>query len=424
MFSRKLAEDKTEHIPELLAQRAASLVQADEFYRARVFLEFAGRWYDRLGRSDRMADMTLARALSLELEADMRMRGDASSAMVAGSFLEEAIQTFRLIPREHRTARGVDDHLERIHPRISEMGLKALEAMVPISAGPIDISEYVRYSEELVAGKELPVAMLALANVHSGVRFRRLKDNAARLMQESSIRALMGSTHVGRDGRVVAKTPAAGRSGGDSPGDDLALWSTIMREYRWEVDLLCKAHILPAARTVTREHRLRKEDLAHVLRISAIVPTDRVEQFAKGLWEGFDGDFSTAMHVLAPQVENLVRWHLKRVGAKTTTFDKEGIENEVGLSALLENHQSKVQEIFGEDIAFELEALFCNPLGGNLRNEVAHGMLADHECNTADAVYAWWLVLRIAYNSFWNRTHPQPEESPDDPQEQGPADSA
>ena len=72
-----------------------------------------------------------------------------------------------------------------------------------------------------------------------------------------------------------------------------------------------------------------------------------------------------------------MRWHLKAAGIKTTNLDSDGIENENGLSTLMD--LPEVTQIFGEDISFELKALFCDPFGPNLRNELAHGLLDDRD---------------------------------------------
>ena len=52
-------------------------------------------------------------------------------------------------------------------------------------------------------------------------------------------------------------------------------------------------------------------------------------------------------------------------------------------------------KIFGEDLCFEIKALFCDPAGPNLRNNVAHGLLDDNACRSLYAVYAWWLGLKL-----------------------------
>ena len=62
----------------------------------------------------------------------------------------------------------------------------------------------------------------------------------------------------------------------------------------------------------------------------------------------------------------------------------------------------QTEEIFGEDLSFEIRSLFCDPFGPNLRNKLAHGLLDDRACYSPDAIYAWWLGLKLVFNTFWN----------------------
>ncbi len=96
----------------------------------------------------------------------------------------------------------------------------------------------------------------------------------------------------------------------------------------------------------------------------------------------------------------MVRWHLKSAGIKTTTVDKDGIETENGFGSLIDIPE--VAQIFGEDLAFEFKAIFCNPFGPNLRNELAHGLLTEDDCQSSFAIYAWWLGIRILFSTFRN----------------------
>jgi hypothetical protein len=138
-------------------------------------------------------------------------------------------------------------------------------------------------------------------------------------------------------------------------------------------------------------------------RQSPIIPTGREQLVGKALYAGFDNDFVAALHILVPQLEHLVRYHLKQAGVQTTNLDQSGIENENGLSALME--KVDVKTIFGENIAFEIKALFCDPFGPNLRNELAHGLIGVDQAQSTYSIYAWWLMLKIVFNTFWNARH-------------------
>jgi hypothetical protein len=96
----------------------------------------------------------------------------------------------------------------------------------------------------------------------------------------------------------------------------------------------------------------------------------------------------------------MVRFHLKAAGVKTTNLDEDGIENENGLSRLAGFPETA--KIFGDDLAFEIKALFCDPRGPNLRNEAAHGLLDYDASESIYGVYAWWLTLKVVFSTFWN----------------------
>lgn len=104
--------------------------------------------------------------------------------------------------------------------------------------------------------------------------------------------------------------------------------------------------------------------------------------------------------MLAPQVENIVRQLLKKNGI-TTTSGAEDIEHEIGLSALLEKSEAK--EILGDDLWFELQAVFTSSLSANLRNMVGHGLLDDETSNSYYSIYGWWFILKWIVRSIGER---------------------
>lgn len=100
LFVRRLGSSAGEKIAALLGARGERLVGADGFFRARGYFGLAYKWYTKINNEGRAADMTLAMVLSFEAEADQRINSDPIAGhLVAGSFLEDAIQTLRKIPQ-------------------------------------------------------------------------------------------------------------------------------------------------------------------------------------------------------------------------------------------------------------------------------------------------------------------------------------
>ena len=337
----------------------------------------------------------------------MREASGRSQAAVAASFYENAIQTYRRIPKRERAERDVDERLNELYTLMSDVGRHALNEMRRISSS-VDISGLIETARNAVRGRAPLDALLALAGVCSSLRVVSLRESSEAMLKEHPIRTLLSSTHISRDGRVVAKRPGVDWSDPTSQAYRSVLWAEMIRNYGMQLAIWVSGAILPGLEILILEHRLRESDFVSLAGESPIVPHSRERLWGKALFCGYEGDFVAAVHLLTPQIEHMVRWHLKAAGVKTTNLDVDGIENENGLSALLELNE--VTRIFGEDLAFELKALFCDPLGPNLRNELAHGLMDHDACQSGYSLFAWWLGLRLICSSFWNRKRNQKSE--------------
>lgn len=375
-------------------------------HRAREYFNAAAKWYGLAGDEDKTAAMSVNFAEGWVKEAVARMSGEKPSHMVGATFLQNAIHAYRRIPTKKRPEFRADERIAELHQMMTEAGEKSLGEMGRITSPSIDISELVENARRAVGGKLLREALAAFADIYPGVRFAKLRQSAIDLLRQHPLQALFPATVLSRDGRVIARRPGMSMGAEGDPQDDAAIWAEIVKHYSIEVGLVVQGDIWPALETLTLEHRLTERDMTAVAESSPVVPPQRERFFGKGLYAGFERDFVSAMHLLVPQVEHMVRWHLRQRGEKTTTLDAQGIENEIGLSALLE--KAAVNEIFGEDLAFELRAVFADPFGPNLRNKVAHGLLEYDAAQSVFAIYAWWWVFRLVFKTFLRGT-PGPE---------------
>ena len=183
----------------------------------------------------------------------------------------------------------------------------------------------------------------------------------------------------------------------DGSNRDEVILKKAIKNFGIHMHLAVEGCILPALNQIQKEHLFPKEFLIQLCKLSAIVPEKREILVANALYQGFEWDFRSAIHLLAPQVENMVRQLLKRNGLVTTHTDPNGIENEMGLSSLVSIVGAR--EILGDDLWFELQAVFTDSLSANLRNEVGHGLLDDETSNSLYSVYAWWMVLRLVIHN-------------------------
>lgn len=389
-----------ENIAVSLQEKANNLTRVEDFHSARSYFELASKKFKQCLNEKKFIESLISIADCFEAEADSRSEG---SSMVANSFYENSVQALRRIPTKHRDSYGIDSKIEIVRTKISVTGSDSLNEMVKVSTPKIDISDMVKQSIEHVAGKPgLEEALIYFTGLFSGPNYKNLSDSAKITMEESLIGRLFGSSHMSRDGRVIAKTPAMNLNlGADDPANQAALYKQIQQHFSIEVQLVVEGQILPALRQLLMEHRFTKEFIVAICQFSPIVPQSRETLLGHALWLGFEYEFGAAIHLLCPQLENIVRSQLKKVGAHTSNIDKFGIENENGLSTLME--MPETLSLFGENLTFEIKGVFTEALGFNLRNEVAHGLLDDSCSSSMHAIYAWWMTLRLVVNSILGR---------------------
>lgn len=400
LIKHHMAKEEQTSIAKKLADLATHFEDVGELHRARDYFDSASEWYKKSEDIEEATVMIVGNAECCVKEAIARQSSENPSQMGAASLYESAIQKFRTIPRAFRGPHNVEERIAELRTRMNEAGETSLDEMGKITSGPIDISDLVKNSVEAVKGKELSEALLQFANVYQGTRVNQVQNFSEEMMRNHPLQSLFAATHMSRDGRVIAKKPAADLGG---ENQESVVWPEMVKNYTMELSLVVQGNIWPALDILRQEHRLKEADFFNIVKRSPIVPPDRARLIAKGLFQGFDGDFVSALHLLVPQIENLVRYHLKQRGEQTTNIDIHGIENENGLSALMEN--ALVKEVFGEDLSFELRALFCDSFGPNLRNELAHGLLGHEESQNIYSIYAWWLAFRLVFNPFWNAVH-------------------
>lgn len=377
-----------------------------DLHRVRDYFDNSSKWYASAGDKAKTTEMTICHAEAYVKEAVARTATEQPSNMVAASFYEKAFQILGTIPKAERPALKVDDRIAELHKLLNEAGQLSLNEMGVISSDGIDNTQMVEAAKSAVSEKTPIDALKAFANLSQGMHISEMQDSAIKQLKQHPHSSLFGGTYMSRDGRVIAKTN--GINFDDTlDGNHPNIQATVMRNHGIHLTLIVQGNVLPALEILHLEHRIREVDFLSIVKQSPIVPPGREVLFAKGLYSGYDHDYVTALHLLSPQIENLVRYHLKNAGAKTSTLDSCGIENENGLSTLVTLPEMKA--VFGDDLTFEIKALFCDPLGANLRNELAHGLVDHNACNSLHGVYTWWLTLRLVFNTFWNAARQERE---------------
>lgn len=370
-----LVRDKAGQIAEALEHEARRQLQAGDPFSALLFAENAVVWFVRAQDDERRAASQILVAESWVAQADKD-----GSGITRHHCYSKAIDAYRLVSAHFREQFGAADAITQLRTKLPAAGLDMLGQMKTVSHS-FDIGDLVREAVGQVQGLPPNEALFAFCRIALWPSLEAVRAEAE--MGLNGIAALFSSTSVDEDGRVIASLEGVS----DADSRERRLGAEMVKAAAGRADLAARALIDPALDLIRQQFHLSLHDFYVIAQLSALVPGERVDLVAKGLYAGYCRDFVQAIHILIPQFEHMVRMVLKDAGAQTTTR-QDGIEMESGLSALVELPQMK--DRFGEDLAFTIRALMCKPLGPNLRNQVAHGLAGASLCASGYGVYAWW----------------------------------
>ncbi|MEQ2619343.1 DUF4209 domain-containing protein [Hominicoprocola fusiformis] len=124
-----------------------------------------------------------------------------------------------------------------------------------------------------------------------------------------------------------------------------------------------------------------------------IIPEGREGIFQKAICMFLRGEFYEAIHILAPQTENLFRNIAAEVGGLTVTLENDGSSMEKVLSSIF--NLPEMLDSYDNDILFTFKGLLNEQAGANIRNEVAHGIIEEAACSSGVCLYFGAAVIKL-----------------------------
>jgi hypothetical protein len=371
---------------EKLLEKQREFNHEQQFNIVEKYLSLAAELFQKTNDLTRRYECIALLVKATENYGDYRENDSIASA---NYYYKLALQRYREIPHSYR--KNLQENFQDlIQEKITQSGLLITDELQLISTEQINISELQEQSITHVKDKQTAFESLLYFSSVSSCNFESIWKSTENNINNFPISSLFGATSVSPDGRKISSIPPLALDGNNR---DEVIPKKAIENFGIHMHLAVEGCILPALNQIQKGHLFPKEFLIQLCKLSAIVPEKREILVANALYQGFEGDFRSAIHLLAPQVENMIRQRLKQNGLVTTHTDPTGIENEMGLSSLVGIVGAR--EILGDDLWFELQAVFTDSLSANLRNEVGHGLLDDETSNSLYSVYAWWMVLRL-----------------------------
>ena len=395
LLELKLGRNEEANIAQKLKDLGEGFESDKHFREARDHYELAGIWFRKSGETARLVDMQVAVAEGWAKDAEQMMSSNTPSAIFAEGHYNNAIQAYQQFSRGEKKYRKIGDRINELTQLREKAIQRAIGEMKNVRSSQLDITNVILDSRSLVQGKEPQAALASLASMYQ-ISAQRLRDISLEGFRNAPWIAFASQITLDTDGRVTSRNQGASLSGTPEENEPI-IWEQIQRNYAIETDLVVQGCIMPALEVIHTEHQIQEMDFINSARNSPAVPPGRADLVGKALYCGYEYDFATAIHLLTPQIEHMVRHRLNAAGIRTTHTNQNGIDDEKGLSSLME--APEFEEIFGEDLTFEIKALFSDHSGPNLRNKVAHGLLTTEESRSYASIYAWWLALNIIFRT-------------------------
>lgn len=361
---------------------AHSAEEAGDFWRAKDYFNLAADCCRVAKLPDDEGVYRRAAAESLVKEAEAALSQPGRGAMAAATVLSSAVQAMRQAP-------GGKERAEELGRRLIELQEQAMSELKSVSTS-IDASDLVQAAVEAVKGKPFMEAVLRLCQMLRPPSLDALRTEVEEQARVAVLGSKMPSEVVNSRGRVVAKVPGL-EHGATDPSLSGLRWR-MFRCAGLRRSLNAQAVIEPARQVILHEHSPDRAQVLELIRHSPWIPDGHHESVARAIVAGFHGDMLLVGHLVPIQFEAVVRQAVEAGGAPDPMLKPDGTQEERPLSALLESAEAK--HAFGEAGVLELQDLLIDPLGSNLRNEVAHGLKSDGDFFSGEFIYAWWLLLR------------------------------
>lgn len=142
------------------------------------------------------------------------------------------------------------------------------------------------------------------------------------------------------------------------------------------------------------DEKLTLENIfSYLVEFGINIPKSKIEVIQKGLERHFAGDYISSIHILIPQIEELIRQMLENAGHTIQVKDKIGLR-EQQLRGLLENEKT-IKEL-GKDFVEYLKIRLTDTDMENLRNLICHGLAIMEDYNETNSLLSIFIILKLS----------------------------
>ena len=396
-------EEKAANSDGFFALRVMELFFGQKNFDVSIFLPVLDDLID--GNSDNIAKVEQAYKLKTECLFKLKRKEDAikNNNLLADYYLEFAEKIFKKDIQGALRAvnfyqkgimlyrnNGESDKADAAHKRLVEIQKEIPKIMVPFSV-ELDIKGVIDNLKANMEGLSFEECVIRLTQMFVFEKQEDIKKRVIEEFKDNPISHLFGKSLINAQGQtVLALHPLDIHDPEKDPKlMELHMYQNALEKQKVAGDIWVKNALI----IIRDKFVIDKSMVEFLVKDNPIIPDGRERIFQSGLYMFLNGDYYEALHILAPQVENLFRNIAREVGGLTVTLEKDGSSMEKVLSSILS--LPELVDCYDNDILFTFRGLLNEQAGANIRNEIAHGIISEYACSTGVCLYFGVAVIKL-----------------------------
>ena len=260
----------------------------------------------------------------------------------------------------------------------------------------IDITDEIKAIKSNMEGLSFEESIVRMIQMVEFNKKAEIKERVAKEVENNIFMHIFRHNKVDDQGQIVATFPPLDINDIEKDPKLLELYM-YQSEYRRQ-SITGDIRLKMVLEIIRNKFSITNSMVDFLVNDNLIVPKGREKVFKSGICLFLKGDYYEALHILAPQTENLFRNIACEVGALTIMQKPDGSSIEKSLGQIFS--LPEFLESYDNDIIFTFRGLLTEPAGANIRNEVAHGLISEYACSTGACLYFGVALIRLlAYTS-------------------------
>lgn len=363
-------------LDDLIDSNSDNIAKVEQAYKLKTECLFKlKRKEDAIKNNNLLADYYLEFAEKI-------FKKDIQGALRAVNFYQKGIMLYR--------NNGESDKADAAHKRLVEIQKEIPKIMVPFSV-ELDIKGVIDNLKANMEGLSFEECVIRLTQMFVFEKQEDIKKRVIEEFKDNPISHLFGKSLINAQGQtVLALHPLDIHDPEKDPKlMELHMYQNALEKQKVAGDIWVKNALI----IIRDKFVIDKSMVEFLVKDNPIIPDGRERIFQSGLYMFLDGDYYEALHILAPQVENLFRNIAREVGGLTVTLEKDGSSMEKVLSSILS--LPELVDCYDNDILFTFRGLLNEQAGANIRNEIAHGIISEYACSTGVCLYFGVAVIKL-----------------------------